>query len=203
MVVPIIAGGAILAFITWGEDVFGKKTFKQIMRAGIALGLLIIIYIGYKAYKVWKDAKDKAEDIYEDVTGAIADTYGSIMDKLVEAGERGKSSYKWITEVTPGEFLPDVDAAFGKITPGDYETTYGSEAEKDTSLLRKVYWGPTAVILGTKERVVGETKSIHEDITTVPSQLRDKLDQDISKIAKAKKDLLNAPSYYAEKLKFW
>ena len=122
---------------------------------------------------------------------------------LTQAGERGKESYEWVTTVTPEEFLPDIDTMAGKITPGDYETTYGPGAEENTSLLRKIYWGPTAVILGTKEKTVGEAKDIYKDITTIPSQLRTKLDTDISKIDKAKRDLLNAPGYYAGKLKFW
>lgn len=199
MVVPIIAGAGILAFVTWGEDVFGDKLFKQLITAGIALVILVILYIAYKMYLVWVAAKETGEDIVEKAT----QTYQDILDKLGQAGERGQESYNWLTTVTPEEFLPDVDIALGKITPGDYESTYGPGADEDTSLLRKIYWAPTAAILGTKGRVVGEAKSIHEDITSVPSRLKAKADADLSKIAKAKRDLLNAPSYYGKKLKFW
>ena len=35
MVVPIVAGGALLAFIAWGEDVFGKQTLENFQNFGV------------------------------------------------------------------------------------------------------------------------------------------------------------------------
>lgn len=156
MVVPIIAGGAILAFITWGKDLFGAKTFNTMMKGLILLSIAVVGYIGYKMYRSWMDTKEKAEDIVEGVTESFEDVW----NKLVEAGERGsetieetKERLSWITTVTPKEFLPDIDVTIGKITPGDYETTYGPEASADATLLQKIYWAPTEVILGTKRNI--------------------------------------------------
>lgn len=192
MVVPIIAGGAILAFITWGKDVFGEQTFDKIIKGGIALGILVIIYIAYKAYKAWMDAKEAAEEVVDDITGKVKEGWEWILAGTDTGKDILEDKWTWITTVTPEEFLPDIDASVSKVTPNNYNETYGPGQKEDVSLLQKLYWGPTAIILGTKDKTVAETKDIYKDITTIPDQLKTKFDQDV---AKAKSSF--------SKLKFW
>ena len=181
MVVPIVAGAGILAFITWGKDVFDEKTFNQIMKAGIALGILVIIYIGYKIYRVWVDAKDKTEDVYDEAKETLTEGWEWILAGTNTGKDVLEDKYNWVTTVTPKEFLPDVDNAFSKITPGSLKETYGPDADEDISLLQKIYWGPTAVITGTRDKTVYEVKDIYRDITTVPEQLKNRFDEDVAK----------------------
>ncbi|MCK5520316.1 MAG: hypothetical protein KAI81_04325 [Candidatus Marinimicrobia bacterium] len=85
MAIPIIAGGAILGFMTWGEDIFGKTTFKKILTGGIIVLIIGIGYVGYKMYEAAKKAKEKVDDTYE----AAGDIIEGGWQWILEAGERG------------------------------------------------------------------------------------------------------------------
>lgn len=166
MALPIITGGAILGFMTWGKDIFGENTFKKIMAAGTVVLILGLGYIGYKMYDAWKNTKEKIDDAYE--------TTGEIVEKgwqwILEVGERGNQDIEWLKTATPKEYIYAIDETAGKITPGDYENS----KEEDASLLEKIYWAPTNIILGTKENIFD-----------------------------TKENILNTPSWIKEKLKFW
>ena len=63
MVVPIIAGGVLLGYITYGKELLGKKTFDLILK-GLIVGVVIFVgYIGYKLYKLQKKGEETVEDI--------------------------------------------------------------------------------------------------------------------------------------------
>ena len=192
MVVPIVIGAAVLAFAGWGKETFGETTYNQIMKAGIALGVLLILYLGYKAYRAYMDAKEAAEDVVEGITEKVTEGWEWILEGTDTGRDILEDKYDWLTTVTPKEFLPDVDSAVGKILPGSLEETYGPGAKDDVSLLQKIYWAPTAIITGTRDKTLSEMKDIHKDITTVPEQLKDKFDADVER---AKSTL--------GKLKFW
>ena len=185
MVVPIVIGAAILAFAGWGKETFGETTYNQIMKAGIALGALLILYLGYKAYRAYMDAKEAAEDVVEGITEKVTEGWEWILEGTDTGRDILEDKYDWLTTVTPKEFLPDVDSALSKVTPG-----------RDESLLSKIYWAPTDIITGTRDKVTGEVKDIHRDITTVPEQLKDKFDADVAKV----KDFFGS---FTKRKKYW
>ena len=196
MVVPIVIGAAILAFAGWGKETFGKTTYNQIMKAGIALGALLILYLGYKAYRAYMDAKEAAEDVVEGITEKVTEGWEWILEGTDTGRDILEDKYDWLTTVTPKEFLPDVDSALSKVTPGNYAETYGPDTKDDVSLLQKIYWAPTAIITGTKDKTLNEMKDIHKDITTVPEQLKDKFDADVAKV----KDFFGS---FTKRKKYW
>lgn len=68
MVLPIIAGGALLAFVTWGKELFGQKLFNQILTIIILLSVGLIGYFLYRLYKAKKAADNAVEDVKEKIT---------------------------------------------------------------------------------------------------------------------------------------
>ena len=196
MVVPIVIGAAILAFVGWGKETFGETTYNQIMKAGIALGALLILYLGYKAYRTYMDAKEAAEDVVEGITEKVTEGWEWILEGTDTGRDILEDKYEWLTTVTPKEFLPDVDSAVSKVTPGNYAETYGPDAKDDVSLLQKIYWAPTAIITGTRDKTIAETTDIYKDITTVPEQLKTKFDEDVAKV----KDFFGS---FTKRKKYW
>ena len=84
MVLPIIGMGALLAFVAFGEDLVGKKLFKQII---IVIGLLAIGIVGYFIYQIYT-AKEKVKDIFEDKWGWITKGAGEETTKVLEEDVR-------------------------------------------------------------------------------------------------------------------
>ena len=62
IILSIIAGGTLLAFITWGKELFGQKLFNQILTVIILLSVGLISYFIYQIYT----EKEKVEDFIKD-----------------------------------------------------------------------------------------------------------------------------------------
>ena len=92
MVVPVIAGAAVLSFVAFGKELFGEKTFNQIFKGLIVLGVIIISYIGYKMYKTYSETKEKVDDAAEYVSEKF--------DWVFNTGgkEQAEDIYKFTTE---------------------------------------------------------------------------------------------------------
>ena len=76
MVLPIIGGAVLLGFITFGENLLGKKLFKQTLTVIILLSAALIGYFLYQLYK----AKEKTEDVVEDAVEKIAEGWEWIFE---------------------------------------------------------------------------------------------------------------------------
>ena len=75
MVLSIVAGGALLAFITWGKELFGVKLFNQILTVIILLSIGIIGYFIYQIYTKKEKVEDFIKEKYEWITkGAKEET---------------------------------------------------------------------------------------------------------------------------------
>ena len=68
MVVPVIAGAAILSFVAFGKDLLGEKTFNKTFKGLILVSIAGVGYLGYKLYKGYIESKSYVE---EKATGAI------------------------------------------------------------------------------------------------------------------------------------
>ena len=76
MVLPIIGGAVLLSFITFGENLLGKKLFKQALTFIIILSITLIGYFLYQLYKT----KEKAEDVMEDAAEKITEGWEWIFE---------------------------------------------------------------------------------------------------------------------------
>lgn len=166
MVVPIIAGGAaILAFVTWGKDIFGESTFKKILHAGIALGVLGIIYIAYKAYRAWTDVKEAGEDAVEKVTKKITDSWDWVYEGLENKKKDIEEDIDWWAD-TPGiEILKAGGEKVVDATPEFVKDVYNTprwiiEGGRDIAIDKTIdiYNSPKWIIESTRDKVLDKLK---------------------------------------------
>lgn len=156
MALPFIAVGAgILAFITWGKDVFGENTFNKLLK-GLIISILVIgAYLAYKAYEAYSETKEKVEDSYEYVTEGL----GNILDDLIEAGERGA---EWIGEskIAQTEAIKKLDPYLG-LKSGISETSLEAKQYALGQKWRKDFLNsPSYIIEGTKENIKNFTDKL-------------------------------------------
>lgn len=158
MVAPIIAGGVVLAFITWGEGVFGKSTFNKITKAAIGLGILGIVYIVYKSYKAWMNAKEAVQSTYQDISEKAQEGWEWVLEGSETGKEKAVDGYNWIMneaeEDIKGEIILGVKKGIVSAPESGVRSIYGqvgvdylkwsAETGKDIGLktgtsIRKVY----------------------------------------------------------------
>ena len=143
--VPIIAGGAaILAFVTWGKDVFGESTFKKILHAGIALGVLGVIYITYKAYRAWMDAKEAGEAAVEKVTKRVIDSYDWIFEGAGEEADRVLDNDRYNALPGAAQDFIKLGETVGQLVGGSPATAGRDTAQATYNSLYKKYGPKTA-----------------------------------------------------------
>lgn len=176
MVLPIVAGGALVAFIAFGKDLVGEKSFNNIIKVLLGLGIIIASYVIYKMYKTYMGVSNTAGE-YIDIVGKYADTAKDKIDVLLNSGQEVmdkakagvEDNYEWVTTVKTKDVLSDIDIQAAKLTPGSPKTAW----TKESSFIEDVFWTPTKIITGTRDNIL-DPKSRYE---------------------KLKKDLMNAPSW--------
>ena len=89
MVVPVIAGAAILSFVTFGKNLFGEKTFNKIFKGLILVSIAGIGYIGYKLYKGYVKSKSYVEDKTTGAIEFVRETSENIMEDTRYTFEHG------------------------------------------------------------------------------------------------------------------
>ena len=160
-----------------------EKTYNQIIKGGIALTLVLMLYLGYKAYEVWKDAKDTADDVVEG------------------AKEKLEASWAWVLEGTDSakDFIDDTKDAAKDLVE---DVKSGKMEEKFKAEIK------TGIVTGVKSSPESAIKSIYGQFgvdylkwsydvgektgTKIGTSIREKYDENIS----TAKTALN-------KLKFW
>lgn len=143
MVLPIIAGGALLAFITWGKKLFGVKLFNQILTVLILLSVGLIGYFLYQLYKVKKATDDVVEDAKEKITEGWEWIFEGGAKKETEKILSGDPRYKekpqvekdilytgeWVSQVFGGSAY-SAGQKTAQETYNTFEERYGLETAK-------------------------------------------------------------------------
>ena len=152
MVVPIIAGTAILSFVAFGKELFGEKTFNQIFKGLIVLGVIIISYIGYKMYKTYSETKEKVDEATEYVSDGVAWLFEGTKKTYEDVKE-------WTDEskIARQEAVNKLDPYLGiktGIAPGSLEARQKEAGKKARQKVIDLYNAPTYYILKGKEKIL-------------------------------------------------
>lgn len=155
MVAPIIAGASILAFITWGEGLFGKDVFNKIVK-GLIVGVSLIgIYLIYLAYKAYSETKDNVEDTYEYVTEGLED----ILDNLITAGERGME-WSGESKIVRTEAVKKLDPYLGLKSGITEDSLEAKQYALGQKWRKDILNAPTYIVAGTKENIKNFTDKL-------------------------------------------